>query len=332
MEALSLSVVMATFNGEPWIDDQLRSIATQTRRPEELIVSDDGSTDLTVEKVRAFSASAPFPVRLLTGPSKGHGENFWSASTACTSDLISWSDQDDVWHPRKLEITERALLASGAMMVSHSATVTDEMLTPLSRRFPDYRSDRVLEHLQGDPWQVSSGFTILLRRAILTTIDWEHRPLSHQSGVQMGPDHALSLVCFASAKRAFVSDSLAFYRQHSHNLAGAPHALSLRNSMRIGLDEYRADAAFARSYLAFLSRCGLSSPEVVSYYDALIARCDRRAVIYEPRRVSTRLRSLAVAVRSGVYGSRDKGRFRPAALAKDLVDVITASALRRSGE
>jgi rhamnosyltransferase len=321
----SLSVIMATFNGEPWIDDQLRSIATQTRRPDELIVSDDGSTDRTVEKVRAFSEQAPFPVRLITGPSKGHAENFWFASMTCSSDLISWSDQDDVWHPQKIEISERTLLASGAAMVSHSATVTDDTLTPLSRRFPDYRSTRVLDHLQGEPWQVAPGFTILLRREILATIDWEHRPLSHQSGVPMGPDHALSLVCFSSARRAFISESLAFYRQHSGNLAGAPLAASLRDSMRIGLDEYRADATSARSYLAFLARCGLSTPEVAAYYDALSARCDRRAAIYEPGRISTRVRSLAGAVLDGVYGSREKGRFRPAALAKDLADVVTYS-------
>jgi hypothetical protein len=146
----------------------------------------------------------------------------------------------------------------------------------------------------------------------------------------MGPDHASSLVCFSAAKRAFISNSLAFYRQHSRNLAGAPRAPSLRDSMRFGLDAYRADANSARNYLAFLARCGLSTPEVATYYDALIARCDKRAAIYEPGRFSTRLHSLAGAVLSGVYGSPEKGRVRAAALAKDLADVITSSALSSS--
>ncbi len=144
----------------------------------------------------------------------------------------------------------------------------------------------------------------------------------------MGPDHAVSLVCFAAAKRAFISESLAFYRQHSRNLAGAPRAPSLRDAMRY--DGYRWNADSARSYLAFLERCGLSSPEVAAYYDTLIKRCDKRADVYEPGHFPTRLRTLARAVLSGVYGSREKGRFRPAALAKDLADVLTFSALSSS--
>jgi glycosyltransferase involved in cell wall biosynthesis len=319
---------MATYNGEKWIGEQLRSIARQTRLPDDLIVTDDGSIDRTVELVQQFSDSAPFPVHLIKGPRQGHAENFWAATKSCTSDLVSWSDQDDVWHPEKLEVSEATLVATNAAMVSHSATVTDETLTPLNRRFPDYRSTVVLDHLRGNPWQVFSGFTILARREVLESIDWEHRPLSHQSGVPMGPDHALSLVAFASAKRALISEPLALYRQHSRNLAGAPRALSLRDSMKIGLGEYRADANYARHYLEFLTRCGFSSPEITKYYEALITRCDRRAAIYEPRGFPPRLRSFCAAVLGGVYGSPEKGRFRPAALAKDLTDVITNSARR----
>lgn len=321
----SLSVIMATFNGESWLGEQLQSIALQTRAPDELIVSDDGSTDQTVEIVQRFSASAPFPVHLIEGPRQGHAENFWAATKGCSSDLVSWCDQDDVWFPKKLEISEATILATNAAVVSHSATVTDEFLTPLHRRFPDHRSTIVLDRLEGNPWQVFSGFTVLLRRDVLKTIEWEHRPLSHQSGVPMGPDHALSLVTFASAKRALLSEPLAFYRQHSRNLAGAPRALSLRGSMKIGLDEYRADATCARNYLEFLRRCGVSGPEAVRYFEALITRCDRRADIYEPGGFSRRLRSFVSAVLGDVYGSREKGRFRIAALAKDLAEVLTNS-------
>jgi glycosyltransferase involved in cell wall biosynthesis len=323
MAAPSLAVIVATFNGEAWIGPQLQSIATQTRAPDELIVTDDGSTDRTIEIVREFSDSARFPVHVMKGPSKGHAENFWSASMTCSSDLISWCDQDDVWLPRKLETSELTLVETGASVVSHSATVTDEGLNSLGRRFPDYHSTGVLESLKGDPWHVMSGFTLLFRRDILARIDWEHRPISHQSGVLMGPDHAVSLVSFASARRAFVSEPLALYRQHSRNLAGAPRALALRDSMRIGLEEYRADAGYARGYLEFLARCGLATSDVVDYYEALIARCDRRADVYEPGRLSSRIRNFEGALLNGVYGSPEKGRFRLAALAKDLTDVLT---------
>jgi hypothetical protein len=322
MGAQSLSVVMGTYNGEAWIAEQLQSIAKQTRLPDELIISDDGSTDRTLEIARSFAATAPFPVHLAKGPSKGHAENFWSASIRCNSDLISWSDQDDVWDPRKLEVSEKSLVSSGAAVASHSATVTDEKLNSLRRRFPNYRSDVVLHRLEGNPWFVMSGFTMLVRREVLDHIAWATRPLSHQSGVAMGPDHAVTLVSFASMKRVLISESLALYRQHSSNLAGAPRALALRESMRIGRDEYRADAQCARDYLTFLARCGCSEPDFESYYEALIDRCERRADIYEAGGFGSRIRRLGAAVLAGVYGSREKGRFRPAALAKDMAEVL----------
>jgi hypothetical protein len=92
--------------------------------------------------------------------------------------------------------------------------------------------------------------------------------------------------------------------------------------MRLGLETYRAQANYARSYFEFLQRCGLASPATADYYEALIARCDRRADVYEPARLSTRLRHLTTALTGGVYGSR-KGGYHPAAFAKDLVEVFT---------
>jgi hypothetical protein len=144
----------------------------------------------------------------------------------------------------------------------------------------------------------------------------------------MGPDHAVSLITFATGKRALISEPLAFYRQHSRNLAGAPRSLALRDSMRIGLEEYRADANSARAYLEFLTRCGLQSRDLKDYFEALIVRCNERADIYEKERFSSRVHHLGRAVRSGVYGSRDKGRYRMAALAKDTVEVLTGSSRR----
>jgi glycosyltransferase involved in cell wall biosynthesis len=321
MSSHSLSVVMATYNGELWVGEQLRSIALQTRLPDELIVSDDGSTDTTLEIVEEFSGSAPFVVRIVKGPSKGLAENFWSASSICTSEFISWSDQDDWWHPEKLEVSERTLLQSEASVVSHSAMVVDEKLSPIGRRFPSYRSTHVLEPLEGDPWHVLSGFTVLFRRNILATIDWQNRPRSHQTGNLGNHDHALSVVAFATERRVEISTVLALYRQHSKNAAGAPSIEGLRQSVQIGLRQYRDLADYAREYERFVELCGASSPSVDEYYEVVSKRCDRRADIYASGGFLQGLEKLGVAAFGGVYGSRRSGRFRPAAFAKDATEV-----------
>ena len=322
MSAHSLSVVMATFNGELWIGEQLQSIVLQTRLPDELIVSDDGSIDRTVEIVEQFSSSAPFPVRLVKGPSKGLAENFWYASSICSNDLIAWSDQDDWWYPQKLELSERTLLKFGAAVVSHSAIVVNEQLKPLKRRYPNYRSTRVLEALEGDPWHVLPGFSILLRRELLSTIDWQNRPRSHQSGNPGNHDLTLSVISFASTRRVEISVPLALYRQHSRNANGAPPIDGLRDSFRIGLHQYRALADYARDYHRFVKTCGVSSQTVAEYYGAVASRCDRRADIYGSNGFLQGVRRLGAAVFTSVYGSRNTGRFRPAAFAKDATNVL----------
>ena len=84
--------------------EQLESIAAQTVMPDEVVVCDDRSTDKTAEIVESFGRRAPFPVRLyLNEDNLGSTKNFEKAITLCDSEIILLSDQDDVWHARKLE-------------------------------------------------------------------------------------------------------------------------------------------------------------------------------------------------------------------------------------
>jgi len=104
----SISVAMCTYNGEKYLRKQLESIAAQSRLPDELVICDDRSTDSTLEIIHHFTNTAPFPVRLhlnpvnLGGATKGITRNFEQASGLCTSDLIAFCDQDDVWLTQKL--------------------------------------------------------------------------------------------------------------------------------------------------------------------------------------------------------------------------------------
>jgi glycosyltransferase involved in cell wall biosynthesis len=100
---LSISVAMCTYNGSRFLPEQLASIARQTRQPDEMVVSDDGSTDATAEIVENFARSAPFPVRFIRNPRNlGSTKNFEQAIGLCSCDLIALSDQDDIWMPDKL--------------------------------------------------------------------------------------------------------------------------------------------------------------------------------------------------------------------------------------
>jgi len=156
----SIAVVMATFNGEEWLDVQLQSLPSQTRLPDRLIISDDGSTDATVDIIQEFARSAPFEVVLLDGPRVGdYGENFWFAGEHAAADIVAWCDQDDYWYPQKLQMCEQYMERYGVQFLSHSAMVTNATLTPTGRIFGRHRRTRVLKPLVGDPLHVPFGLT-----------------------------------------------------------------------------------------------------------------------------------------------------------------------------
>lgn len=95
---------MATYNGALYIHEQLQSFADQTLKPDELVVTDDGSTDATLDIVRDFALSAPFDIRIEQNSCNlGYAQNFGKAMALCSGDIIFLSDQDDVWLPEKLE-------------------------------------------------------------------------------------------------------------------------------------------------------------------------------------------------------------------------------------
>jgi glycosyltransferase involved in cell wall biosynthesis len=103
-----ISVALCTYNGEPFLPQQLASIAQQTRPPDELIVCDDRSTDRTVSILREFATSAPYPVRIYENEHNlGSSANFERAIRLCEGNLIALSDQDDIWYPIRLERSEQ---------------------------------------------------------------------------------------------------------------------------------------------------------------------------------------------------------------------------------
>ena len=122
-----ISVALATYNGEPWIERQLASVAGQTRRPDELVVADDGSTDRTVELVREAWRATEIPLVLVDAHSRlGALHNFERAIGACTGDVIALCDQDDEWCADKLAVIERAFDVHPATMgVFSDGTVID---------------------------------------------------------------------------------------------------------------------------------------------------------------------------------------------------------------
>src|SRR5262245_1278028 len=139
MPQLSFSVALCTYNGARFLPEQLESIGSQSRQPDELIICDDGSTDNTVAIVKSFAREAPFPVRLEVNPTNlGSTKNFELAISRCGGDVIALSDQDDIWQADKLVQMERVLRQTpSAGAIFSDADVVDEQLAPLGYKLWD---------------------------------------------------------------------------------------------------------------------------------------------------------------------------------------------------
>jgi glycosyltransferase involved in cell wall biosynthesis len=102
-ERLSIAVVIPAYNGAQFIEKAIRSVLEQTRPPDEIIVVDDGSSDGTPDVVRRY------PVMLITQARSGVSAARNRAIAEAKSDWIAFLDQDDWYHPQKLEAHEPAL-------------------------------------------------------------------------------------------------------------------------------------------------------------------------------------------------------------------------------
>lgn len=97
-----ISVCMATYNGEAFIKEQLKSILCQLSADDEIIVSDDGSKDCTLDIINSFKDDR---IKVFKNEER-HGvvPNFENAIKYASGDYIFLSDQDDVWMPNKVEV------------------------------------------------------------------------------------------------------------------------------------------------------------------------------------------------------------------------------------
>lgn len=102
----SVAVLMCTYRGARYIGRQLETIAAQTYPHWQLYVSDDGSDDTTLELLEQFRARGNEQrVHIYQGPRRGFAGNFFSliARPEVQADFYAFTDQDDEWHPSKLE-------------------------------------------------------------------------------------------------------------------------------------------------------------------------------------------------------------------------------------
>ena len=119
------SVAMVTYNGENYVREQIESILASMGEQDELIVSDDGSTDRTVEIVKEYQEKDP-RICVIKGPGKGIKQNVGCALSSCKGKYIFLADQDDIWTENRVERMLQVIKNFPFMLVTGNFISIDE--------------------------------------------------------------------------------------------------------------------------------------------------------------------------------------------------------------
>lgn len=224
MKQGKVSLALCTFNGERYLDEQLASLVRQTRFPDELIVCDDCSTDGTIEILRRFSETAPFPIHITVNDKcLGPAANFGKAAGLCSGDIVFFCDQDDLWHENKIEVeiaamveAERGAGADTPILVHADLEVVDKSLAPLYPSFMGLMHPKLelfnMSYILGD--NVAVGCATAVNRALLEVA----LPLPKQAVMH---DWWFAQCAAGCGKIVYIDQPLMQYRQHQSNQIGA---------------------------------------------------------------------------------------------------------------
>ena len=219
-----ISVALATHDGARFLPAQLESLVRQSRAPDELVVCDDRSSDGTVAILEDFARNAPFPVRIERNPTQLRStRNFEKAIGLCTRDLIATCDQDDVWLPEKLALSEAAFSADARLgLVFTDAEIVDADLRPMGYRL--WETIHLGKHEQ-HRIRSGRGFDLLLRQWLVTGATMVFRA-EHRSLVLPIPecwihDGWIAFLLGAVAPIGIVDRPTVLYRQHPGQQIGA---------------------------------------------------------------------------------------------------------------
>jgi hypothetical protein len=313
-----ISVALATYQGARFLGEQLESIATQASPPDELVVSDDGSTDGTVALVDEFAARAPFPVRRHVNDERlGAARNFAAAIARCEGDVIALADQDDVWLPQKLARLRAAFAGPGPVGLAFSdCDLIDERSRPLGTTAWSAIALRARER---DALAHDDAFRVLLARqhraggtvtgatmAFRADVAGVALPLPDAvatTGKGLLHDGWIALVAAALAPIALVPEPLVRHRQHPGQEIGMTGA---RRAAAAGVREpSRTWMRELRDRLATRAATEARAGRAVAELDGWLRHLDARATL--PASHLRRLPAIARELLTGRYHAYSSG-------------------------
>lgn len=252
-----VSVLLASYNGEKYIRDQLESILNQTFSDLSIVISDDLSTDGTPAVIREYEERYPGRIRSLRNSERSGSaqNNFFRLLTSVSDEYVMLCDQDDVWILDKVEVTLREMKRLEAewgaeipLLVHGDLSVTDKMGCILHESMAKYQKiaihDNRFSHYLVE--NNITGNTVMVNMAFLQL-------LAHIPEECVMHDWWLGLLASCFGRISYLDRPLVLYRQHGDNQVGSKsgkeqYAEQIRNQNAVR-ENYRKMFAQAQQFL-----------------------------------------------------------------------------------
>ncbi|MBO6232725.1 MAG: glycosyltransferase family 2 protein [Clostridia bacterium] len=221
MDKEKIDVLLATYNGEKYVAEQIESILNQTYKNINLIISDDCSSDKTQEILREYSQKDSRIKLYLQQENLGVVKNIEFLLKQVENPLYMLADQDDYWLPEKIEKSVEKLNNENADLVFGDLEVVDQNLKAIYPSFGDFMllNRKINKYI--DSYKVNylyncvTGCTLISKKEFIKYI----LPLPTNSKFVIH-DHWIGLMVSLNGKLAYMPEKYIKYRQHGNNQVG----------------------------------------------------------------------------------------------------------------
>jgi len=214
-----VSIVLSAFNGERYLEEQVKSIMNQTYRNLEIIIIDDNSTDKSLGIANKLKMQDSRIKVYRNAANLGLVPNFLKGASFSSGELICFCDQDDWWSPDKIEVLKQLLEKSKENMLAYSdLEICDERLQCIKPSFwksfglrPKKGCLKELSFLKN----ITPGCTMMFRKKVKDML------IVVSSDVPFMHDHLALILSSGLGRIVYSKEKLVKYRQHEANNIGA---------------------------------------------------------------------------------------------------------------
>ena len=223
LEKATVEILLATYQSEAYLREQIDSILNQTDTNWQLLVHDGGSTDSTLDIVRSYEKKYPHKIHLLGSCRASACRNFSQLLEVATAELVMLCDHDDVWMPEKIALTRKKFIEETnqcgidtPLLVFSDLAIVDrnlKMIFPSLMNYSNLSPKRLaLQHLLVQ--NVPHGNTMMINAALCRLV----HPIPMKAVMH---DNWIALTAAAFGKIAYLDKTTLLYRQHECNIFGA---------------------------------------------------------------------------------------------------------------